>query len=391
MSTAQENRPQNDRLPFLDGLRAAAALYVVAHHAMLEFWGPDRGMPTGAFMHAVARLLSYGHLSVNIFIVLSGFCLGLPVAKAGGVLPGGLRAFFRRRAWRILPPYYLAMLLSLVLIATVVGERTGTHWDRSTVVTPFGVIGNALMLQDVLGGINGQINHCFWSIAVEWHIYLLFPVVVAGWRHFGVVRTSALWITAAIAGQILLRDTRLAGLYLHYIALFCLGALAARTCYSPGPRARALRERWPWGITALVFGAGAICACAVLPWGQWARNFAALDPVSGLATAAGLVFLTRSPSHPVARVLSTRPAVFLGEYSYSTYLIHAPLLQAAWLLAVRGLHLGQVSGFWFVMLAGMPVILLASYLFFLGCERPFIVRRRNTSWGKLGEPASVSA
>ena len=47
---------------------------------------------------------------------------------------GGARSFFRRRARRLLPPYYASFGLSLLLIWTVIGTRTGTHWDISVPV-----------------------------------------------------------------------------------------------------------------------------------------------------------------------------------------------------------------------------------------------------------------
>jgi peptidoglycan/LPS O-acetylase OafA/YrhL len=63
----------------------------------------------------VVALLSHGFAlpSVQVFIVLSGYCLMLPVAQAAGTLKGGLSVFVRRRAIRILPPYFAMLTIAV--------------------------------------------------------------------------------------------------------------------------------------------------------------------------------------------------------------------------------------------------------------------------------------
>jgi len=73
----------------------------------------------------------------------------LPVIKHGGILKGGATNFFRKRARRILPPFYLAMGVSLLLISTLIGQKAGTHWDVSIPVTEKGIITHLLLIQDV--------------------------------------------------------------------------------------------------------------------------------------------------------------------------------------------------------------------------------------------------
>src|SRR5688572_23981724 len=121
-------------LAHIDGLRALAALVVFVNHAYAQVWNPGRGQfPDGVFSPFTYSLVA-GHLCVTVFIVISGFCLALPVVATDGELRGGALAFFKRRARRILPPYYGAVALCLALIYTVIGDKTGTLWDFPTEV-----------------------------------------------------------------------------------------------------------------------------------------------------------------------------------------------------------------------------------------------------------------
>src|ERR1700759_5039774 len=91
------------RVAGLDGVRGLAAVYVLMFHCwLLTFPGfPANSGPvwSGVFM--------YGRLAVVFFLALSGFSLALSPAAKGWRL-GGVATFARRRAWRILPPYWAA-------------------------------------------------------------------------------------------------------------------------------------------------------------------------------------------------------------------------------------------------------------------------------------------
>jgi peptidoglycan/LPS O-acetylase OafA/YrhL len=131
------------RLGYLDGLWAVAALSVVLSHSWSEVWTPGSPATPGW-----TWLFTQGHIAVDLFIVLSGFSLMLPVVRGDGRLRGGAWGFFKKRARRIVPPYYFAMAFSLLLIFTLVGHPTGTHWDISLPVTWHSVLIHILLLQN---------------------------------------------------------------------------------------------------------------------------------------------------------------------------------------------------------------------------------------------------
>ena len=98
------------RLAGLDGVRGLAALFVVVNHVFLRAF-PGYPVDKAPFW---AAWFIYGRFAVVVFIVLSGFSLALSPARHGWRLDGVSR-FARRRAWRILPPYWAALVFSLAV------------------------------------------------------------------------------------------------------------------------------------------------------------------------------------------------------------------------------------------------------------------------------------
>ena len=193
MQHATETPEVKGHLAYLDGLRALAALAVVASHATTCI--PEAAASSRPLAVA-ARLFAHGQFAVCVFIVLSGFCLMLPVARGDGCLRGGAWRFFQRRARRILPPYYCAFGLSMLLVALCLNVRTGTFWDYALPVTTLGVVTHLLLLQDVLPTTGLQGDYPLWSISVEWRIYFAFPLLVLLWQRVGPLAATALAIAA---------------------------------------------------------------------------------------------------------------------------------------------------------------------------------------------------
>src|SRR5271155_141269 len=121
-------------LAHVEGLRALAAYVVFINHAFAQVWADDEATKPPPLLAPFSYSMVAGHLAVSVFIVISGFCLTLPVVSAGSKLRGGFKDFLKRRARRILPPYYAAVALCMVLIFTIIGRRTGTLWDVPIIV-----------------------------------------------------------------------------------------------------------------------------------------------------------------------------------------------------------------------------------------------------------------
>lgn len=373
------------RLDYLDGLRGLAALYVVLHHAYY-------GLTAEASLPPLAAHLTYwlylGRSAVDIFIVLSGYCLMLPVVRAGR-LRGSFADFMRRRARRILPPYYAALflvLLAIALLPPLHDSYPNALWNEAfPAFTPGVIASHLLLIHNFASAWHSKIDYPMWSVATEWQIYFLFPLVLLPiWRRWG----SAAAIAAAfVLGLVplFLFYGRFSGVSPQFLGLFALGMGAADVNFSPRPALARWRERLPWGgLSAALL--------AVLVWvsfqrSSWPEAVAGKDILVGGATACLLVactrFLTRRHEtatdqsanrgrSPLAlRLMESRPAVMLGTFSYSLYLIHAPVLALCqW--AIRPLHLPPTLGLGVMLAGGVPLALAASYLFHLVFEQPFL-------------------
>jgi peptidoglycan/LPS O-acetylase OafA/YrhL len=264
--------------------------------------------------------LLWGHFAVTFFIVISGYCLMLPLVQHPQ-RPFAAGAFMRRRARRILPPYYLGLFLTMLLTVTAVGSKTGTHWDITLPFTWSRVWWGLALLPDV----SPTVNPVYWSIGVECKIYLLFPLILSAQRRLGIVGATALFTAAGFAAVWWLRWTPWAGMSPHYLGLFCWGAAAAWI-------ANGTEIVWKRRRNSSLWSAGLIASLALLAglcwrWGLIATRLPLMDPFAGMACVCLLVLCARTSYSPWRTGLSLPPLVWVGTFSYSLYLVHEPLLQ----------------------------------------------------------------
>ena len=128
-----------------------------------------------------------------MFIVLSGFSLALSPARHGWRLDGVSR-FARRRARRILPPYWAALGFSLAVAWLVVPPPGQGAPDAKSVFV------NGLLVQNLVAAPSP--NRSFWSIAVEAQLYVLFPLLLLVVRRWGaIVMVATVTLVVAAVGS----------------------------------------------------------------------------------------------------------------------------------------------------------------------------------------------
>jgi peptidoglycan/LPS O-acetylase OafA/YrhL len=334
-------------LTFIDGMRGIAAFYIVLHHA---FQGSELASQQGRFWY---YLFAHGHAMVTVFIAISGFCLMLPVARNGTTLRGGAGVFFKKRAHRILPPYYVALVLSILIEVMIYPSsmRIAHLREPSTIV---GIWSHLLMIHNWFAvgvfGFDGPL----WSVAMECQIYLLFPLMVVAWRRFGLVQTLIAVFILAHSGYHMVGHQ----VAINYFFIFALGMAGAELA------SRGKAHKWlQWACLLSLLGYFFI--------------FRDKDSVSdffiGSFTATFMAVLGLGAVSPVRKALSVRALTWLGTFSYSLYLTHS-VLQHIYLRTDMAARLANdpLKQFLVLVFCVTPIILVVAYLFYLIAERPFI-------------------
>jgi peptidoglycan/LPS O-acetylase OafA/YrhL len=287
----------------LDFLRICAAFMVIGHHM------PRTGIAS------IDAVLAGGWVGVDLFFVLSGFLIsGLLLDEYKKRHSVRVGRFLIRRALKLYPAY-LVLLLYTIFAAGKNGA--GAAVDTAVTLGP-----NFLFLQNYFGA--DPLGHT-WSLAVEEHFYLLMPFLMV----LLAMRNRLHWIPAICVA----------------ISLACLGM--RYWGYLAGEPWNHLYSRTHYRIDALMFGV-AIRTCKHL----WPAQFAAVGAyrwlliLAGLACWAPLTVMDRTPAFLTIGLTFTmigaglilmgvyhlrlphqfKPLAWLGTFSYSIYLWHAPIL-----------------------------------------------------------------
>ena len=343
-----ETKPRPRLIPALTGLRGVAAVWVVLFHLELGSTIP---------------IVRHGDLGVDVFFVLSGFILSHVYADR--MDPYDVRqylAFLRVRIARIYP-LHLFMLLVLALAVIALPDFASEYPLAEQRFGASSFVASLLLVQNWVHWLPTCWNSPAWSLSAEWMAYLLFPAFMVATQHW-----RSRLVPLLLAGGALVAF--IAALLLKGVdqpqvqgvpGMLRMGCEFACGCLLFRARANGLRS-WPKLVERGVLGLLLVCLLVD------GLIFLALFPI------AAIVLLAAQERGLITRALATRPAVFLGEISYSIYLVHWVVVQLSnWvreplMLDTRGIVL------WDTGLLG--VVLALSLLSYRWVERP--ARR----WGR---------
>ncbi|MBN9393012.1 MAG: acyltransferase [Chloroflexi bacterium] len=378
-SSAVNYNKEKSRINFVDGLRGIAAVYVLIAHASNAIFVPDLfggAKITGTIIDRILDIFllflqSFGHYAVVLFIVISGYSLMLGVVRAKDEkLSNGTLVFLKRRAIRLLPTYYAAFFISVVLLLLL----------SPNVPTVENIITHIFLVQNWFPASIYSIDGPMWSLAVEWQIYFLFPfLLIPIWKRFGSLVTVVIGITSGVIIQFIF-DSDQSYIFAWFIGLFALGMLAASVGFTKTARESSWKKIIPWGGLTLFF----IVVWGIIRFASKTNNFEQdinwyKDIVAGIVFCCLLVYLTNiqtgakgdSARNILFRLLSSRLLTFLGSFSYSIYLIHAPILFLCSTLLTK-LPVPAFFAWCLILFLGVPVSLICSYFFYLIFEKPFL-------------------
>jgi len=379
-------------LPALDGVRGLAILMVLLFHFVAQTTATNR------LEAAVNGVLSYGLLGVDLFFVLSGFLI-TGILYDSATSPGYFGSFYMRRVLRIFPLYYgvlAVVFFVLPLFPALRGSEIAALRERQAWAWLYG-INVYLAIQG--GWVLSYIEH-FWSLAVEEHFYMVWPLLV--WllarrprALMGVALAMAAAsfggrVAASLSGVSAVATTVLTPLQLDAL---CLGGFFAVYLRQPGGEAAVRRAIVPM---ALVAGGWLACDLGL-------QRFTDLDlgvmraMRGGLFRVAFAALLLRALFAPasslLARFFGSRTMVALGKYSYGLYVYHHFL---SYYLVTHGTEfaLARAVGSHTVAVAiqasvGIAASVAIAWLSYEVFEKRFLALKRFWPSGRKPAPAAA--
>jgi len=361
------------RLHGLDSLRAIAVLVVVLHHT----WG-------NAVPGILQPIQAYGWMGVDLFFVLSGYLIGSQLLRqyAAGRAPS-LADFYVRRGFRILPAY----LLVLAIYSSAPSLR-----EQPKMVPLWRFVSFTMNLG--LDRSEGAAFSHAWSLCVEEHFYLLFPlvcillmrrpsvkgtvvaagcIVVAG----AAIRLfSWIWLVGPVV-RLHGADAAMEAVYPEYIyyptytrldGLLAGVTLAAIKVFRPG--------WWGWAMQrghSLEFAGLSLVAYAVWLFAERVSLGANLFGFPILSAGLGLLLASSVSANGVLARVPIPGTATLAALAYSLYLTHKAVMHLDRLLLADWLPLESLAG---LAIYGASSCAVAAALYLL-IERPFLrVRER---------------
>lgn len=343
-----------ERLHWIDGLRAVAIGLVVAHHTLTR---PAlialHSLGLGAYEPLVLRTTAAG---VELFFVISGAVLLRPYLRARRPFRTG--RYLLRRIERIWPPYLVALGFSACVLGLAAAFPS---WYSTANLPPVDWRGFLEHVPIVMFDNEARYSIAWWSLAVEILFYAALPLLILAHR---AVTLTAPRLLLLLAGSVVLSEALARRLdfdipidvdplttFFVFLPCFLLGILLALRDWTPA-----------WGWAALAIGiAGILVAAFVTPLNH--------NAAYGFAWA-GIAVLASNRKRLWAW-LSRPGMVWLGERSYSLFLVHLSVLHLVYWACAQIepgrtlLYFGLTRGL------GLPLAFGAALLLFHAVEKRF--------------------
>ena len=325
----------------LDGLRGVAILLVVAFHTL--YVNPDHGLLVRLFNWGV---IQSGWMGVPVFFVLSGFLISYPFFQKRAEDPQFWyqRGYARRRLAKILPPFYLSIVLSLGFYWVQFHDPAyfDSAWKWATGLANF-------------VPMPVSFNQSYWSLLVESHFYLLLPVFFWCTRGLSVARTGAvifgilffvplvarqwvwpenLFVLPDFTSPLQIETLRQLTRFPCQLDYFAWGVIFA-ALFVPLTKKNGLENLRP--LAVLGYAGAALMAVTLVFCGVWQDQFGTgvhktrwsveLSHLLPSVAALLLLFFVFDPASLGARFLGLKWLRFIGIVSYEWFLFHGPVVR----------------------------------------------------------------
>jgi len=346
---------QHTYLPFVDGLRWIAIMWVILYHLNGQLMKKTQLLFHEDPHQSLASWISTpGNYGVQLFFVISGFILSLPFAKAirGQTPPVALKAYYLRRLTRIEPPY----IISLIGLWIALGIDKGFDYAQS--LWPELLYGLFYLSSLITGELN-PINCVIWSLEIEVQFYLVAPLFMYSFCLNPILR-KMLWIAVMVLIGLCDYPLWLERTLIAHLPYFLIGFLLT-DLYLSQPKAQSTAAS-SW-IALLLAGSCMIFLIIISHYHWW---------VDILRPWIYFIFIIAAfHARWLKSCLESLPITAIGGMCYSLYLLHFPLIAVfsrIWIDTGTWLH--YTAYFIFQFCLTMPGVLVLSTLFYKIVERP---------------------
>ena len=368
--------------PELDGLRALAICFVIIYHAWWVAGTPQVVVPVGSAAINLTPVFGAGFIGVYLFFVLSGFLLSFPFFNAyfqQRPFPS-VRRFYWRRLLRIVPAFYVAILLQVAL---------GTpHWFQGGPDAWRTIPAHLTFLFNFSIQAQSAINGVFWTLGIEMQFYLVLPLIMYlifkrkaklvaialvvigfGWRYIVFRNFPTSQNEVIFYGE---------HQFPYHLLLFGVGIAACALylrIHNRPRRAEQPARRWMRAGVGL-----SLIGVSVVAWASyrmvsvafWSGGFDyyLLPIVIAIGFGCLLLGAVYMPA-ALRRIWSNSPTRFIGIVSYGMYLWHFPILFwiSTWPWIAPLAPLQQLQSLLVIGLTTAAIVGLVSLVL---VERPFI-------------------
>ncbi len=310
-------------IPALDGLRGIAIILVMLHHFTSY-------RPTAGIDALIGNVVFFGWSGVDLFFVLSGFLItGILLDTRDS--KRYFTTFYARRTLRIFPLYYLVLFVAFVVLPmfpavhpVLAGQAdVPPQWPYWLYLTNVAIADR--------GWVHGWVDVA-WSLAIEEHFYLVWPLVIWLCPPRVVAGLCAVIIVAEPVARMFARTSFEQALPIYVLTWFRLDGLATGALLALAQRRGLLPSLDRWVPIVVIAGVAGIIACTILGGHTWWWNRRMQQYGYSLIAITAGAMLVSAISRPAdslwPRMLSAGWLRAFGKYSYCLYLIHLPVMRA---------------------------------------------------------------
>ncbi len=325
------------------------------------------GLPEEMIMHdRLAIILEQGGAGVNIFFFISGFVLSLPFLKAlqtSGVV--SLKHYYQRRLIRIEPPYIISLLILFIPAVYIVHANFEDAFKH--------LAASIFYVHNIVYGSQSTINPVAWTLEIEMQFYLLLPLFAFLFFRKNVYVRRILLIAALFGLSQLYASNvswfeanHLSKSFIAYAANFFTGIIIADV-FITHKNFFSGSKHFLWDVAGIV---ALVCIFHYSGYQAWDIRLLVFIFYS-------VMFIAMFKGKLLPALLSNKWIVTIGGMCYSIYLVHYAVIYAA-VFGLRHLLTGNYYGD--VVLHSVvlvPVVLVCSGGFFVGCEKRFLTHKSN--------------